>query len=250
MRKFALYQIAPDSPPASFPPVKKALNQPDGLLCFGGDLSVKRLLEAYRRGIFPWYSDSQPILWWTPDPRCVLFPDELKITRSLKKSLRNQGFEMAVNTRFTHVIKACSKPRKGDTGTWITTEMIKAYINLHHAGYAHSVEIYQNNQLAGGLYGVAIGKVFFGESMFSRVSDASKVALACLVRFLQSFDFQMIDCQVPSPHLYRLGACDILRDEFCYLLNQHTNVPDPVTTSGQIWHHAHVPTREFYFKNE
>ncbi|HET6656209.1 MAG TPA: leucyl/phenylalanyl-tRNA--protein transferase, partial [Gammaproteobacteria bacterium] len=201
-------------PPATFPPVTGALAEPNGLLAAGGDLSVARLLAAYRRGIFPWYEDGQPILWWSPDPRMVLFPNELHLSRSLRKTLRRETFEVTVDRAFAEVIEACAAPRD-DLGTWLTDEMKQAYLRLHQAGYAHSVEAWRDGRLAGGLYGIELGRVFFGESMFSRESDASKVALAHLCRR----DYDLIDCQIDSPHLRRLGAKTIPRREFLACLD-------------------------------
>ena len=209
--------------PADFPDVALALRDPDGLLAVGGDLSVERLLAAYQRGIFPWYSGDQPILWWSPDPRSVLFPDKLHVSRSLRKVLRKQEYKITFDTAFAEVIHACSQPRAGDPGTWITDEMQQAYIRLHQAEHAHSIEIWLNGKLVGGLYGIAIGKVFFGESMFSRVTDASKVAFVFLVLQLQRWQFGVIDCQIQSAHLDQFGAELIPRSEFTMLLNQFCN---------------------------
>jgi leucyl/phenylalanyl-tRNA--protein transferase len=197
-----------------FPPVEEALRNPNGLLCAGADLSVPRLLAAYRNGIFPWYSGDEPILWWSPDPRMVLFCDELKISRSLAKNLRNKGFETRIDSAFAKVIKACAEPRKEGAGTWISTEMQAAYVALHRAGHAHSVETWLDGRLVGGLYGVAIGRAFFGESMFSRETDASKVALVALVEELRRRDCPMIDCQQRTPLLASLGAREIPRRQF------------------------------------
>jgi len=197
-----------------FPPVEKALRNPNGLLCAGADLSVPRLLAAYRNGIFPWYSGDEPILWWSPDPRMVLFCDELKISRSLAKNLRNKGFETRIDSAFAKVIKACAEPRKEGAGTWISAEMQAAYVALHRAGHAHSVETWLDGRLVGGLYGVAIGRAFFGESMFSRETDASKVALVALVEELRRRDCPMIDCQQRTPLLASLGAREIPRRQF------------------------------------
>ena len=197
-----------------FPPVEDALKEPNGLLCAGADLSVPRLLAAYRRGIFPWYSGDEPILWWSPDPRMVLFCDELKISRSLAKNLRNKGFETRIDSAFAKVIKACAEPRKDEAGTWISAEMQAAYVALHRAGHAHSVETWLDGGLVGGLYGVAIGRAFFGESMFSRETDASKVALVALVEELRRRDCPMIDCQQRTPLLASLGAREIPRRQF------------------------------------
>jgi leucyl/phenylalanyl-tRNA--protein transferase len=197
-----------------FPPVETALKDPSGLLCAGADLSAERLLAAYRRGIFPWYSGGEPILWWSPDPRMVLFCDELKVSRSLAKNIRNKGFEIRIDSAFPRVIKACSEPRKGEAGTWLGREMRAAYVALHRAGHAHSFETWQDGELAGGLYGVAIGRMFYGESMFSTRTDASKVALVALVEDLRRRNMPLIDCQQRTPLLASLGAREIPRREF------------------------------------
>ncbi len=212
--------------PTDFPNVSLALREPDGLLAVGGDLSIERLLVAYQRGIFPWYSGDQPILWWSPDPRSVLFPPKLHVSRSLRKTLRKQFFDITFDTAFSEVIHACSEPRADRLGTWITDEMQQAYIRLHQAGYAHSVESWLNGELVGGLYGVAIGKVFFGESMFSRVTDASKVAFVFLVRQLQRWQFELLDCQIQTSYLNQFGAELIPRSEFVKLLGQHCESPN------------------------
>jgi leucyl/phenylalanyl-tRNA--protein transferase len=197
-----------------FPPVEQA--SPEGLLAVGGDLRPERLLEAYRHGIFPWYDDDQPILWWSPDPRTVLFPDKLHISRSLKRSLRPGLFRVTLDTCFRDVMQHCAGPRTQypEGGTWITAAMLEAYGRLHELGYAHSVETWQKGTLVGGLYGVALGGAFFAESMFTRVPDASKVALASLVRQLQAWGFRIIDCQQASPHVMRFGAEEIPRRRF------------------------------------
>jgi len=198
-------------------------------LAVGGDLSPDRLLFAYSLGIFPWYSEGEPVLWWSPDPRMVLFPENLKISRSLKKVLKNKGFEIRFDTDFERVIKMCATvKRPGQEGTWLTEEMINAYIKLHKLGYAHSVETYLNGELVGGLYGVSIGKTFFGESMFHTVSDASKVAFVHLVRKLKEWDFDMIDCQQSTPHMARFGAVDIPRKEFLDKLKESIKKPSIV----------------------
>lgn len=197
-----------------FPPMDTAT--PEGLLAMGGDLCSERLLAAYRRGIFPWYSDGQPILWWSPDPRAVLYPSRLKVSRSLDKTLRKQKYEVTLDREFDKVIRACAGPRSSDpdSGTWITEDMINAYGGLHQLGFAHSVECWLGDQLAGGLYGIAIGRAFFGESMFSHATDASKIGLVHLVRQLQRWEFVIIDCQLPSAHLFRFGAEKIPRVHF------------------------------------
>jgi leucyl/phenylalanyl-tRNA--protein transferase len=197
-----------------FPPVETALSEPNGLLAMGGDLSVARLLEAYRHGIFPWFSPGEPILWWSPDPRMVLVPGEVRVTRSLAKRIRNAGFELRVDTAFAEVMRACAAPREGESGTWISPAMVAAYSRLFEAGYAHSVETWHEGQLVGGLYGVAIGRMFYGESMFSREPDASKVALVRLAQQLQQWEFGLIDCQMETPHLASLGARTMPRAAF------------------------------------
>jgi leucyl/phenylalanyl-tRNA--protein transferase len=206
--------------PDAFPPVEQALKEPDGLLAAGGDLSPERLLAAYRRGIFPWYSRGQPILWWSPDPRAVLSPREMKVSRSLAKTLRNAGFVVRFDTVFGEVMRACGALRP--EGTWISREMRDAYLRLHRLGHAHSVEVWRDDQLVGGLYGVALGRLFFGESMFSRERDASKVALKHLCDRLIARDYVLIDCQMATTHLQSLGAKLIPRSEFTRLTAIHT----------------------------
>ena len=198
----------------AFPPLETAT--PEGLLAVGGDLSSGRLLAAYRQGIFPWYSTGQPILWWSPDPRTVLYPEQLRVKRSLRSSLRKQGFRITTDRAFGAVIQSCAAPRSGESegGTWITAHMMDAYTQLNRDGYAHSLEVWQDECLVGGLYGIAIGRVFFGESMFSRARDASKVGLVGLVRILTDKKFEVIDCQLPSDHLFSLGAQSIPRTDF------------------------------------
>lgn len=192
----------------------------DGLLAVGGDLYPQRLLAAYRKGIFPWYTDDQPILWWSPDPRLVLFPGELHISRSLEKTLRRKIFSISMDTCFDRVIHMCGAVRSDcGEGTWITFEMEDAYCRLHRMGFAHSVEVWHGDRLAGGLYGVSLGKAFFGESMFALERDASKVALVSLAQFVQTHNFDWIDCQVPTRHLLRMGAVEIPRPRFLALLD-------------------------------
>lgn len=200
--------------PAAFPDPETALRDPDGLLAAGGELSPERLLAAYRLGIFPWFGDGQPILWWSPDPRAVLEPGALKISRSLAKTLRNGRFEVALDTDFDAVIAACAEPREGQDGTWITESMQRAYRELHRLGYAHAVSVHRDGRLVGGLYGLAIGGAFFGESMFSRASDASKVALVHLCRRLEAHGFGLIDCQMMTRHIATLGARFMPRRDF------------------------------------
>lgn len=202
-----------------FPP--PYLAEPEGLLAIGGDLSINRLLLAYRSGIFPWYSPGEPILWWSPDPRFVLFPQRLQVSKSMRQLLRRNVFEISFDRAFAEVIAHCSSaPRPGQSGTWITTEMQAAYIRLHKAGFAHSAEAWQNGVLVGGLYGISLGRVFFGESMFSEVSNASKAAFITLVQWLQVRDFQLIDSQVYTEHLASLGAEEVPRSEYLNLLQQ------------------------------
>jgi leucyl/phenylalanyl-tRNA--protein transferase len=201
-----------------FPDAEEALD--DGLLAIGGDLSVRRLLLAYSKGIFPWYSGLSPILWWSPDPRFILFPDEFRVSKSLAKTIASGKFEIRVDTNFEVVIESCACiNRKHEKGTWITDNMKKAYIRLHKAGYAHSFEAYFEGKLAGGLYGVSIGKAFFGESMFHLITDASKVATYYLVEFAKKHNFLLIDSQIRTPHLESFGAKDISRKEYLNLLN-------------------------------
>ena len=228
-----------------FPPVETALADPNGLLAMGGDLSPARLLDAYRHGIFPWFNPGEPILWWSPDPRMVLVPGEVRVTRSLAKRMRNAGFELRVDTAFAEVMRACAAPRspggrvsggvplaaaapsegEGEGGTWISPAMIAAYTRLFEAGYAHSVETWRDGRLVGGLYGVAIGRMFYGESMFSREPDASRVALVRLARQLQQWEFGLIDCQMETPHLASMGARTLPRALFVERLAELVNLP-------------------------
>ena len=205
-----------------FPPVERAMQDPDGLLAVGGDLSKQRLLLAYSHGIFPWYEDDQPLLWWSPDPRAVIEPQNVKISRSLRKRLRRQEFEVKVDTAFDDVVKRCQNPRAYSNETWITNEMRQAYLALHLDGYAHSIECYQDKELVGGLYGVSIGRLFFGESMFHAATDASKVAFVALCRLLRQQGCPLVDCQMPNPHIMSLGVETISRSEFMlYLLKNN-----------------------------
>lgn len=218
---------------ADFPPTSCALDDPNGLLAIGGELTVPRLLAGYRRGIFPWYEAPQPVLWWTPDPRSVLFPEELHISRSLGRTLRRNLFSLSVDQHFGQVMRACAQPRRGSSGTWIDESMVAVYSQLHDLGCAHSVEVTdREGRLVGGLYGVSLGRVFFGESMFSRDTDASKVALVGLVHIMRRGQFHMIDCQVENPHLNTLGARCIDRLDFEGRLEQTVDVE----TGGDIWH--------------
>ena len=214
-----------------FPPVTSALAEPNGLLAAGADLSPARLVDAYRRGIFPWFNPGQPILWWSPDPRMVLCPGELKVTRSLAKVLRNRAYEVRADSSFRDVMLACAEPRPEQDGTWITAEMVDAYCALHEQGLAHSVETWIDGELAGGLYGVALGRMFYGESMFARAPDASKIALVHLVRRLARMGCGMIDCQVHTEHLASLGAREIPRKTFAQLVQESIQYP-PI---GERW---------------
>ena len=209
-----------------FPPAQAALEEPNGLLAVGGDLSVARLLQAYRNGIFPWYdSDAGPILWWSPDPRGVIDPSRLLVSRSLRQRLKRGDYRCTVDTGFEDVIRCCSAPRAYASGTWVTREMRDAYVALHRAGYAHSVETWLGDVLVGGLYGVSLGRIFFGESMFSTRSDASKVALVHLARQLVRWDFPLIDCQLLNPHLVSLGAVALERSAFLDVLRDNLRHP-------------------------
>ncbi|MCP5452107.1 MAG: leucyl/phenylalanyl-tRNA--protein transferase [Candidatus Competibacter phosphatis] len=208
-----------------FPHPDRALTEPDGLLAAGGNLTPRRLLRAYRMGIFPWYSADQPILWWSPDPRLVLLPECLKVSRSLRKTLRKGLFAITADTAFEQVVAACAGPRQGEPGTWITSEMFRAYCRLHRLGHAHSIETWQQGELVGGLYGVSLGRVFYGESMFSWISDASKIALVALAAQLQRWEFAVIDCQVTTAHLLSMGAVDIPRSSFLQLLECYCPQP-------------------------
>lgn len=220
-----------------FPAVEQALREPNGLLAAGGDLSAKRLLEAYARGIFPWFSDDEPVLWWSPDPRMVLYVSELRVSRSLRKVIRSARFRVTCDQAFREVMAGCAEPRAGQDGTWITPAMEEAYGCLANDGFAHSVEVWESHELAGGLYGVAIGRMFFGESMFSRRDDASKVALACLVRQLERWGFLFVDCQMSTHHLRSLGAREIPRADFVRRIGQLVTqppVPSPWVTDPDI----------------
>ena len=217
-----------------FPSTDLALNYPNGLLAVGGDLSTQRLLSAYRHGIFPWFEDHQPIMWWSPDPRSVLFPSELKVSRSLQRRLRNCGFRVTADRVFHQVITACAAPRGEEQGTWITNGMARAYMELHRSGHAHSIEVWSgDNELVGGLYGVGLAPVYFGESMFSRANDASKIALLALVRQLRSQDYDIIDCQVESEHLNSMGARNIPRQDFETHV-AHTSSRIPISQHWQL----------------
>lgn len=217
--------LDPLNPNQAFPSLDKALGEPNGLIAVGGCLSPQRIINAYRHGIFPWYNPGEPILWWSPDPRLVLFPDKLQVSRSLNKTLRKQPFEIRYDRAFEQVMTACAAPRRRDGGTWITEEMLHAYQNLHALGMAHCFEAWQDGELVGGLYGIAIGQVFFGESMFHTKTDASKVVFVHLVRQLTAWGYRLIDCQVSSEHLLSLGAEEISREDFQALLAQLCGQP-------------------------
>ncbi len=215
--------LNPKNPEQEFPPSDKALAEPEGLLAIGGCLSEKRLLNAYRHGIFPWYNPGEPILWWSPDPRLVLFPEQVVISRSLRKTLRKSVFKVTFDQAFSDVINACANTRS--EGTWISEDIKHAYTRLHASGSAHSIEAWHGDQLVGGLYGVAMGQVFFGESMFHYQTDASKVAFVTMVQWLKTWGYQLIDCQVHTDHLVSLGAENISRQRFLSLLDFHYQAP-------------------------
>src|SRR5262245_670225 len=221
-----MFRLSRNPRDLSFPPVERAT--PDGLIAIGGDLRPERLLEAYRHGIFPWYNEDQPILWWSPDPRAVLYPEKLHISRSLQRSLRRGRYRVTFDTCFSEVVTHCARPRRQypDGGTWITPAIAEAYGRLHDLGHAHSIESWEGNQLVGGVYGVAIGGAFFGESMFSLAPDASKVALVALIRQLKAWGFRLFDCQQASPHVMRLGAEEIPRREFITHLTAAIRLPN------------------------
>jgi leucyl/phenylalanyl-tRNA--protein transferase len=210
-----------------FPPVDTALRDPDGLLAAGLELTPQRILDAYRQGIFPWFSEGQPVLWWSPDPRMVLVPSEIRVTPSTRKVLRNRPYEVRCDTAFEAVMRACAEPREGQAGTWISDHMIAAYGALHMQGWAHSVDTWVDGELAGGLYGLALGKMFYGESMFSRARDTSKIALVHLARYLESQGYALIDCQMNTAHLASMGGREIARSEFCRVLSQSVQSAHP-----------------------
>ncbi|HET8701697.1 MAG TPA: leucyl/phenylalanyl-tRNA--protein transferase [Nitrococcus sp.] len=217
--------IAPDDHNSPFPDVETALREPNGLVAIGGPLSPQRLEQAYRCGIFPWFSEDQPVLWWSPDPRLLIYPRGVRASRSLRKRLRHKDYLVSMDQRFYAVIKACAAPRRGQQGTWITPEIMAAYLELHRRGLAHSVEVWHDATLVGGLYGVSLGAAFFGESMFSRATDASKVALIWLAAQLDVWSFEFIDCQMPTPHLCALGGIEVSRRRFIRELNAALTQP-------------------------
>jgi leucyl/phenylalanyl-tRNA---protein transferase len=214
-------------PADPFPPVEQALDQPDGLLAAGGSLTTKRLVDAYRRGIFPWFNEGDPILWWSPDPRTVLRPGRIHLSHSLKKRLRQQSFFVTIDGAFSRVLDGCAAPRPGDAGTWLSAAMRRAYVAMHHAGLAHSIEVWMDGELAGGVYGVAIGRMFYGESMFTRRTDASKIAMARLAEQLVRWEFPLIDCQLETRHLMSLGAEAIPRRRFVTEIDRLTRQAAP-----------------------
>ncbi len=231
-----LYSFSDEHPCPNFPELDTALSDPNGLLAIGGDLSEQTLIDAYRRGIFPWYEAGQPILWWSPDPRCVLYPKQLKVSRSLRKTLRKDCFSISINQAFSQVIQRCAGPRRLQSGTWITADVSRAYLNMHRHGHAHSIECWHEEKLVGGLYGLAIGRVFFGESMFSLMSDASKVCMVALCHLLREWGYELIDCQVHNPHLETLGAICIPRSRFRRQLDQLCDS----TVAREAWQCTHV----------
>lgn len=221
----AIHWMRPGDPPDSFPPVDTACVHPDGLLAAGGDLSTERLLAAYRRGIFPWYEEGQAILWWSPDPRTVFIPGSVHRSRSLRRDLRRRPVRVSLNTCFAQVMEACAESRPGQHGTWITRAMKQAYLRLHQEGHAHSLEVWRDDSLIGGIYGIGMGEVFFGESMFSRATNGSKLAMCFLAQWLEKHNFALIDGQVKSAHLLSLGSIEISRERFLTLLDKHCDRP-------------------------
>ena len=240
MTKPQIAWISEEDPPEAFPDLSRALTVPDGLLAAGGDLSPERILYAYRIGVFPWFDRGQPILWWSPDPRCVMTPDGFHVSRRLRRFAKSAEFALSVNEAFPEVIHACAADRIGQQGTWITEEMIEAYSVLHDQGWVHSVEVWREDEIVGGLYGLAIGKAFFGESMFSLETNASKMAMWFLTRHLDQHQFELLDCQVVSPHLRSLGAILMPRSEFASRLERAC---DPATRFAD-WPRGHVPAVE------
>ena len=242
-RSLSLYLLNPNQPEEAFPPVDAAWDEPNGLLAVGGDLSTARLVNAYQHGIFPWFGPQEPIYWWSPDPRAIIYPGRIRITRSLRKSIRNKGYRISFDSDFAAVVNACAAPRNYTSGTWITADMHDAYCRLHKYGYAHSVEVWDEaGELVGGLYGIAVGGVFSGESMFSRKPDTSKIALVALAWHLVKWGFAVIDCQINNPHLASMGSEEISRQRFQSLLRNFADTPetadwrfDPQANLGN-WH--------------
>jgi len=231
-----LTYLDPNLPEQPFPRVKHALKDPDGLIAVGGCLSPERLINAYKHGIFPWYNPGDPLLWWSPNPRLCLLPNQFKPSKSLQRLARKNNFTVRIDQSFNAVIKACAMPRKTQPETWISPEMINAYQTLHNIGVAHSIEVYRNNTLVGGLYGLGIGQVFFGESMFHTESNASKLAFYFLIGKLREWNYQLIDCQVKSEHLINWGAQELPRDEFIALVNQYSTRYTAVDAWRKIAH--------------
>lgn len=221
-----------DNKRLAFPPLKNALIEPNGLLAYGGDLSVKRLVSAYQHGAFPWYSDNDPIMWWSPDPRAIINTSSIKINRTLRKVLKQKHYTISINKAFNDVIDLCADAPFRKEGTWIVTDMTNAYKQLHSQGYAHSIEVWQNNELVGGLYGVAVNGYFSGESMFYKVSNASKIALVSLAQHLKSINIHMIDCQMLNPFLADMGCYEVSRDEFIKQQQKHLDIAVP----SNFWH--------------
>lgn len=234
--------------PTAFPDVELAMTDPNGLLAIGGDLDIERLTAAYLNGIFPWYNEGQPIIWWSPNPRAVLFPGKIKISKSLRKSLRKYNYEVTFDKAFIDVINACAVSRRDGLGTWIVSDMKQAYIALHKHGLAHSVEVWQDGELTGGLYGVSLGQAFFGESMFSKRTDTSKIALVYLARQCQQWGFGLIDCQIYSEHLGTLGCEEIPRSQFMQLLDSCCGKDYVSKTRQGSWNCT--VTRDSLFGNE
>ena len=235
--------LSPSDPSEAFPDVERALIEPDGLLAAGGDLSSERLLAAYRRGIFPWYEEGQPILWWSPNPRCILRPESFHVAKRLQRQIRNSSLTISFNSAFPEVVRACASDRTSQQGTWITSQMLSAYERLHDEGWAHSIEVMDSTELVGGVYGLCIGRVFFGESMFSAQANASKIALLALAQHMLANGMPLIDCQVLSPHLLTLGATTMPRAEFVQTMNEacepatkHQNWPSEAIEAAKLLH--------------
>lgn len=226
--------LDPDNDDDPFPPLSDAQTDPNGLLAAGGSLSPKRLLSAYRQGIFPWFDETQPILWWSPAPRMVLKPSDIHISKSLRKLIKKERFECSFDQAFASVIEACAKDRDGQDGTWITDAMKEAYQLLHEQGHAHSIEVWEDDELVGGLYGIAIGQFYFGESMFSQRANASKVGFVYLTEQLKQWGYQYIDCQVQTNHLESLGAYEVSREQFVSYLDRYCD--EPVSNEAWVYH--------------
>jgi leucyl/phenylalanyl-tRNA--protein transferase len=247
-----------DSNQLDFPDTSLAMAEPNGLLAAGGQLNKEWLLTAYSKGIFPWFNEGDPILWWSPSPRMVLFPDQLHISRSLKKALKKQDYQVTINKSFSQVMLECAAPRKSieeDPGTWITDEMLNAYIALHKLGFAHSIEVWRGNDLVGGLYGVAIGKVFFGESMFSRATNGSKIGFTHLVEWLKQWQYELIDCQIYNDHLSSLGAIEIDRRDFELIIHKNAakHLPHTLNNVGsndEQWQPREITLAKEFWGNE